>query len=235
MLEHAETRKRRNLQRSSAGRERATLSAHGGHGKLARVTRSASANADSGRRCAPLGECRDSRRAPHRAMRPPATADRPQQGRRASREPADEAGPSRFGGTGGTARRCRRTTSPPEPCRISRRRPPARRRCRARPAWIAFVDRAWCCLCCSLGANIYLGWTAWDARSRYRATLARAAPRRQLERRRQFLRHEPPAREPLRTRARGMRAGRSPSAPAWRPAPVRQRRRCRPPARPATQ
>ena len=38
--------------------------------------------------------------------------------------------------------------------------------------WFAFVT-AMVFLCCSLGANIYLGWAAWDARSRYRSTLAR--------------------------------------------------------------
>lgn len=46
----------------------------------------------------------------------------------------------------------------------------------ARP-WTAMLI-ATVLLSCSLGANIYLGWIAWDARSRYRATLAqfRAQP-----------------------------------------------------------
>jgi hypothetical protein len=29
-------------------------------------------------------------------------------------------------------------------------------------------------LCCSLGANLYLGWIAWEARNRYRAAMAKA-------------------------------------------------------------
>lgn len=43
--------------------------------------------------------------------------------------------------------------------------------------WFAFVT-AMVLLCCSLGANVYLAWAAWQARSRYRATVAklRAAP-----------------------------------------------------------
>ena len=31
-------------------------------------------------------------------------------------------------------------------------------------------------LCCSLGANFYLGWIAWDARARYRAAIAKVRP-----------------------------------------------------------
>ena len=38
--------------------------------------------------------------------------------------------------------------------------------------WFAFTT-AMVLLCCSLGANIYLGWTTWDARSRYRAALTK--------------------------------------------------------------
>lgn len=38
--------------------------------------------------------------------------------------------------------------------------------------WIAFV-LALTLLCCSLGANAYLGWIAWDARARYRSTLSK--------------------------------------------------------------
>jgi len=41
----------------------------------------------------------------------------------------------------------------------------------ARP-WTAFVV-ALVLLCCSLGANAYLGWIAWEARSRYRQALSR--------------------------------------------------------------
>jgi hypothetical protein len=44
----------------------------------------------------------------------------------------------------------------------------------ARP-WLAFVA-VMAFLCCSLGANLYLGWAAWDARSRYREVLARFRP-----------------------------------------------------------
>jgi hypothetical protein len=47
----------------------------------------------------------------------------------------------------------------------------------AEPAkpWLAFVA-VMAFLCCSLGANLYLGWAAWDARSRYREVLARFRP-----------------------------------------------------------
>lgn len=38
--------------------------------------------------------------------------------------------------------------------------------------WIAFV-LALVLLCCSLGANAYLGWIAWDARARYRSALSK--------------------------------------------------------------
>jgi hypothetical protein len=38
--------------------------------------------------------------------------------------------------------------------------------------WVALLVVA-IMLCCSLAANFYLGWIAWDARSRYRATLAK--------------------------------------------------------------
>jgi hypothetical protein len=43
--------------------------------------------------------------------------------------------------------------------------------------WLPF-SIAMTLLACSLGANIYLGWIAWDARGRYRETVAklRAAP-----------------------------------------------------------
>jgi hypothetical protein len=43
--------------------------------------------------------------------------------------------------------------------------------------WMPFVVAA-LLLCCSLGANLYLGWVAWDARSRYREAIAkfRTAP-----------------------------------------------------------
>lgn len=41
--------------------------------------------------------------------------------------------------------------------------------------WLAFVT-VMAFLCCSLGANLYLGWAAWDARSRYREVLARFRP-----------------------------------------------------------
>ncbi len=47
----------------------------------------------------------------------------------------------------------------------------------AEPAkpWLAFVT-VMAFLCCSLGANFYLGWATWDARSRYREVLARFRP-----------------------------------------------------------
>jgi hypothetical protein len=47
----------------------------------------------------------------------------------------------------------------------------------ANQPWLPFLVAA-ALLACSLGANLYLGWIAWDARSRYRAVLARprAAP-----------------------------------------------------------
>ena len=47
----------------------------------------------------------------------------------------------------------------------------------AEPAkpWLAFVT-VMAFLCCSLGANLYLGWATWDARSRYREVLARFRP-----------------------------------------------------------
>ncbi len=47
----------------------------------------------------------------------------------------------------------------------------------AEPAkpWLAFVA-VMAFLCCSLGANLYLGWAAWDARSRYREAVARFRP-----------------------------------------------------------
>lgn len=38
--------------------------------------------------------------------------------------------------------------------------------------WTAFV-LALVLLCCSLGANAYLGWIAWDARARYRSALSK--------------------------------------------------------------
>jgi hypothetical protein len=41
----------------------------------------------------------------------------------------------------------------------------------ARP-WMPFLVAA-TLLSCSLGANLYLGWIAWDARARYRSVLAR--------------------------------------------------------------
>jgi hypothetical protein len=41
----------------------------------------------------------------------------------------------------------------------------------ARP-WMPFLIAA-VLLSCSLGANLYLGWIAWDARARYRSVLAR--------------------------------------------------------------
>jgi hypothetical protein len=41
--------------------------------------------------------------------------------------------------------------------------------------WLAFVT-VMAFLCCSLGANLYLGWATWDARSRYREVLARFRP-----------------------------------------------------------
>ena len=41
--------------------------------------------------------------------------------------------------------------------------------------WLAFVT-VMAVLCCSLGANLYLGWAAWDARSRYREAVARFRP-----------------------------------------------------------
>lgn len=44
----------------------------------------------------------------------------------------------------------------------------------ARP-WLAFVT-VMAFLCCSLGANLYLGWAAWDARNRYREAVARLRP-----------------------------------------------------------
>ena len=44
----------------------------------------------------------------------------------------------------------------------------------ARP-WLAFVT-VMAVLCCSLGANLYLGWATWDARSRYRDAVARFRP-----------------------------------------------------------
>ena len=31
-------------------------------------------------------------------------------------------------------------------------------------------------LCCSLGANLYLGWIAWNARTRYRDAVAKLRP-----------------------------------------------------------
>jgi hypothetical protein len=42
----------------------------------------------------------------------------------------------------------------------------------ARP-WTAFIATL-VILCCSLGANIYLGWSTWEARNRWRAALAKA-------------------------------------------------------------
>lgn len=43
--------------------------------------------------------------------------------------------------------------------------------------WFAFLTAA-VLLCCSLGANFYLGWIAWEARARYRDAVSkfRAAP-----------------------------------------------------------
>ncbi len=41
--------------------------------------------------------------------------------------------------------------------------------------WFAFLA-ALVLLCCSLGANIYLGWIAWEARSRYRDALSKFRP-----------------------------------------------------------
>jgi hypothetical protein len=41
--------------------------------------------------------------------------------------------------------------------------------------WLPFLA-AMALLCCSLGANLYLGWATWDARSRYREALARFRP-----------------------------------------------------------
>ena len=41
--------------------------------------------------------------------------------------------------------------------------------------WLPFLISAGL-LCCSLGANLYLGWIAWDARSRYRNTLSKLRP-----------------------------------------------------------
>jgi hypothetical protein len=47
----------------------------------------------------------------------------------------------------------------------------------AEPAkpWIPFIT-AIVILCCSLGANVFLGWAAWEARSRYRAAIAKLRP-----------------------------------------------------------
>ncbi len=41
--------------------------------------------------------------------------------------------------------------------------------------WLAFLA-ALVLLCCSLGANVYLGWIAWEARSRYRDALSKFRP-----------------------------------------------------------
>ena len=41
--------------------------------------------------------------------------------------------------------------------------------------WLPFLVAA-VLLCCSLGANFYLGWVAWDARNRYRAAVTRVRP-----------------------------------------------------------
>ena len=41
--------------------------------------------------------------------------------------------------------------------------------------WLPFVIAA-VLLCCSLGANLYLGWIAWDARIRYREALSKFRP-----------------------------------------------------------
>jgi hypothetical protein len=41
--------------------------------------------------------------------------------------------------------------------------------------WVPFLIAA-VLLCCSLGANFYLGWIAWDARNRYRAAVTKLRP-----------------------------------------------------------
>lgn len=82
-------------------------------------------------------------------------------------------------------------TSAPNPLRTSGFKSPAEEMTVKKPAaestssstaepnrpWFAFVT-ALVFLCCSLGANVYLGWTAWEARSQYRAAIAklRATP-----------------------------------------------------------
>jgi len=45
----------------------------------------------------------------------------------------------------------------------------------AQTPWVPFLIAA-VLLCCSLGANFYLGWIAWDARNRYRAAVTKLRP-----------------------------------------------------------
>lgn len=51
-------------------------------------------------------------------------------------------------------------------------KPPTDQATEPQRPWTAFV-LALVLLCCSLGANAYLGWIAWDARARYRSTLSK--------------------------------------------------------------
>jgi hypothetical protein len=53
--------------------------------------------------------------------------------------------------------------------------PPGSEVAEAGRPWLAFLT-ALVLLCCSLGANVYLGWIAWEARSRYRDALSKFRP-----------------------------------------------------------
>ena len=95
------------------------------------------------------------------------------------------------------SRRCRRSsnsrptrhnrwqaTIPPQPARSSPTtprslawtRPPAIQS----PPWVPFLVAA-VLLACSLGANVYLGWVAWEARHRLCAVWPASAPRRRRD------------------------------------------------------
>lgn len=146
-----------------------------GTGKLARVSGQPRPTDDTGVALGQQGP-------PHAERRPdvtlPETTDSTQKGARGGRETNNEpTKPERLHTADDSPNLLKNATyeSPPET--VHTKKPPsgpAASGADAEPGrpWFAFVT-AMVFLCCSLGANIYLGWAAWDARSRYRSTLAR--------------------------------------------------------------